>query len=236
VRARWHRGDLRPDGRGPFGFHDGTSNLQDVRRTDPQRYEDYLLHREEDLDVEGTHLAFRHYRIYPERMSARVTIPDDRGGPTRVLSPEQIIGRCQTCGSVLDADDGHHLPRQFDEEQGARAYQQSHLYKANPRGRGTTNFGHDIIPPDARMLRRSYPTSHPEGLLFLSFQADIQHGGFEFIHNEWLMSDFNGAPDPLLSPEAGLVEPTTGCYYFIPRRQNQVDEVLRVLCEAEPGF
>ena len=234
--VRVHEGARRPGGRDPFGFRDGISNLQDLRITDPDRYEGHLLHREEDLGIDGSYLVFRRYTVFPERMRGLVTISDDRGDPARGFTPEQIIGRCRECGYVLDAGSGEHLHPEFDERQGARAFRQSHLYLANPRGHGTTNFGHHVVPPDVRMLRRSYPTTRPEGLLFLSFQADIQNGGFEFIHNEWLMSDFNGAPDPLLAPEAGLVEPTTGCYYFVPRRQDRVEEVFTALCAAGPRW
>ncbi|GAA5179009.1 hypothetical protein GCM10023322_07650 [Rugosimonospora acidiphila] len=236
--VREHRGQLRPQGRDPFGFHDGVSNLQDLRAEDPRRYEEHLIHREADLDLEGTYLVFRRYRLFPQRMRDPVVVPDDRGEQTRTLTPEQVIGRCRSCGSVLDADTGDHLPRRAGEAQGASALRQSHLRKANPRGRGLTNFGHEVVPPDVRLLRRGYPTSDPEGLLFLAFQADIQDGGFEFIHNEWLLSDFNGAPDPLLSPEAGLVEPLTGCYYFVPRAQRDLGEVLRTLVTSAPvdGF
>lgn len=233
---RVHCGQLRPGGRDPFGFHDGVSNLQDLRAADAQRYREHLVHHEPDLDITGTHLVFRRYRVFPERMADPVVVPDDRGDPTRVLHPEQVIGRCRSCGSVVDADSGGHLDREPDERQGGRAFAQSHLHKANPRGRGRTNFGHDVVPPDVRMLRRSYPTSDPEGLLFLAFQADIQFGGFEFIHNEWLLSDFNGAPDPLLSPEAGLVEPLTGCYYFVPQAQREIGDVVRALVTNGPRY
>jgi deferrochelatase/peroxidase EfeB len=232
---RVHRGRTRPQGRDPFGFHDGVSNLQDLRRRDPARYAGRLLHREADLEIEGSLLVFRRYRVFPEHLTDPLVVTDTRGDPVRVFRPEQVVGRCRACGAVLDAATGAHLARQPDERQGAAAHPQSHLYKANPRGRGHTNFGHAVRPPEVRMLRRGYPASDPEGLLFLAFQADIRDGGFEFIHNEWLLSDFNGAPDPLLAPESGLVEPLTGAYYFIPKQQRDVATVFRTLVTSEPA-
>jgi Dyp-type peroxidase family len=229
--VRTHRGALRPERRDPFGFRDGVSNLQDIRRDEPDRYAGLVLHDEPDLP-EGSYLVFRRYRVFPERLSAgaTITITDPRDDSTRNLTDEQVIGRCRPCGSVLDPA-GRHLAATHDEAQGASAFVQSHLHKANPRGSGRTNFGHDVIVPRLRILRRSYPYAEngEQGLLFLAFQADIQDGGFEFIHNEWLLSDFNGAPDPLLTPEAGLVEPLTGCYYYVPGEQARFAEILRAL-------
>jgi Dyp-type peroxidase family len=242
--VRRHRGGLRPEGRDPFGFRDGVSNLQDLRRLDPHRYARHVLHQEPDLDVPGSYLVFRRYRVFPDRLAGTtLTVRDDRGDPTRVVAVEQVIGRCRPCGAVLDGATGVHLRAEADERQGAAAFAQSHLRKANPRGSGRTNFGHDVVVPEVRILRRGYPyrvagaDGPEEGLLFLAFQADVQDGGFEFIHNEWLLSDFNGAPDPLLAPESGLVEPLTGCYYFIPREQRRLAEILRSLTgeRAEHG-
>ncbi len=228
---RTHRGALRAEGRDPFGFRDGVSNLQDLRRHEPDRYAGHVLHDEPDVP-EGSYLVFRKYRLFPERLrpGATVTVDDPRNGSSRTLTGEQIVGRCRPCAAVLTPD-GEHLPTAYDEGQGAGAPAQSHLHKANPRGYGHTNFGHDVVVPPARVLRRSYPFADGDGdgLLFLAFQADIQDGGFEFIHNEWLLSDFNGAPDPLLTPEAGLVEPLTGCYYYVPRDQDRVAGILRAL-------
>jgi Dyp-type peroxidase family len=232
---RAHRGGLLPEGRDPFGFHDGVSNLQDLRARDPQAYAAHLLHDEPGV-ADGSYLVFRRYRAFPERLApgAHVRIHDPRNDSARTLSAEQIVGRCRPCGAVVDATGGH-VAAEYDQRQGAAAFAQSHLRKANPRGTGHTNFGHDVTVPHARILRRSYPYAEPaaggveHGLLFLAFQADIQDTGFEFIHNEWLMSDFNGAPDPLLAPESGLVEPTTGCYYFVPRQQDRCSAILRGL-------
>jgi Dyp-type peroxidase family len=242
TTVRVHHGALRPQGRDPFGFHDGVSNLQDLRANDRRAYTGHLIHQVPGVEVEGTFLAFRKYRLFPRRMGhgAPLEIVDERGDPTRRRTPEEIVGRCRSCGAVLDRDTGEHLAARTDEQQGGSAHPQSHLHKANPRGTGYTNFGHHVVVPDARILRRSYPVSAgadsdvDSGLLFLAFQANIQQSGFEFIHNEWLLSDFNGAPDPLLSPEAGLVEPLTGCYYFIPRDQGGCADVLRTLVATEP--
>lgn len=241
TTLRRHTGALRTENRDPFGFHDGVSNLQSLRTDDPAKYLSYLMHTEDWL-TDGTYLVLRKYRLHVDRLAgtAPVAIPDSDGDPTRTMLPEQVIGRCRPCGAVVHGDSGIHLPAAPDEVQGAAAHPQSHLRKANPRGYGHTNFGHDVQVPDARILRRGYPYRDnsagevEEGLLFLAFQADIQETGFEFIHNEWMMSDFNGAPDPLLAPEAGLVEPLTGCYYFVPRDQRAVAQRLFALIETPP--
>ncbi|MER5863177.1 Dyp-type peroxidase [Kitasatospora sp. NPDC002040] len=244
VRAV-HRGGLLAGGRDPFGFEDGTSNLQYLREHDPERYADLVLDR--DLygggggDSAGSYLVFRRYRTFPERLTAAepLELPASRGVPARSLTPVEVVGRCPASGLVVDALTRRPLPAEPDERQGARAIPQSHVRQANPRGQGTTNFGHAVRVPDARILRRSYPYvgEGPDGtecgLLFMAYQAEIQHSGFEFIHNEWLMSQFNGAPDPLLAPESGLVEPLTGCYYYVPRDQPQLDEVLGELLAQE---
>jgi deferrochelatase/peroxidase EfeB len=55
------------------------------------------------------------------------------------------------------------------------------------------------------------------GLHFVCFQNNIQQTGFEFINNIWLFNpDFRLSKDGLFNPEAGIIEPVEGCYYFIP--------------------
>jgi Dyp-type peroxidase family len=236
---RAHIGQQSFGNRDPFGFTDGVSNLQDLRRCEGERYTDLVFCRAADGEIAGTYLVFRRYRCFPERLAAGlpVVIADKRGRSTRVLRPDQLVGRCRQTGSVVSEQTGELLRAEADERQGAYAFHQSHLRKANPRGSGFTSFGHPVRVDEARILRRSYTYALPgpakgnveHGMLFLAFQSDIQHRGFEFIHNEWLMSDFNGAPDPLLAPEAGLVEPLTGCYYFVPRRQDDIAAELATL-------
>lgn len=237
---RSHRGTRDADGRDPFGFRDEISNLQHLREHDPTRYRGHVFTTDPSGEVDGSYLAFRQYRARPERLPADgpLHLPAGRGLPARSLSAEQVMGRCRASGLVVEADTGRLLHPEPDEAQGSRAFPVAHLRKANPRGHGTTPFGADVRVRDARILRRSYPYTRTvdgraeAGMLFLAFQADIQGSGFEFIHNEWLMSDFNGAPDPLLAPESGLVEPLTGCYYFIPRDQAGVAGVVhRLLTE-----
>lgn len=234
---RSHEGTRNADGRDPFGFHDEISNLQHLREQDPTRYRGHVFTTDPSGEVDGTYLAFRRYRARPERLpvDGLLHLPASRGVAERTLSAEQVIGRCRASGLVVEADTGRLLPPEPDEAQGSRALPLTHLRKANPRGRGTTPFGADVRVRDVRILRRSYPYTRTvdgraeAGMLFMAFQADIQVGGFEFIHNEWLMSDFNGAPDPLLAPESGLVEPLTGCYYFVPRDQAGIAGVVHRL-------
>lgn len=224
-----HTGLLGADRRDPFGFVDGTSNLQHLRSTDPARYRSHILTAGRPV---GTFLVFRKYRAYPDRLAPGevLRLPAARGGDERTFRPEQVIGRDRSSGLVVEPVTGARLRPEPDEAQAACAYAMSHIAKANPRGSGTTNFGQRVTVPRHRLLRRSYPYREKTecGLLFLAFQADIADG-FEFIHNEWLMSDFNGGVDPLLAPDAGLVEPLTGCYYFLPRRQDRLAEVFRSL-------
>lgn len=184
--------------------------------------------------VEGTYLVFRKYLTHVDRFPSSgemLQYHDTRVGGTVSRTAAQIVGRCPVSGAVVHARSGELLPSLPDESQVVESFLSSHIHKANPRGSGLSRFGDEVVVPDVRILRRSYPycDGEQEGLLFLCFQADIQQWGFEYIHNEWLMSEFNGGHDPLLNPDTGLVEVETGCYYFAPREQARLSTVLRPL-------
>lgn len=225
-----HWGARLEDGRDHLGFKDGVSNLQDVRAQHAERYRRYVYVHDGEAGTPaydgGTYLVFRKYREHLARWFAAEAGPCEQSGVCQTIrnARERIIGRSCQSHLVIDGQTGEYLPPEFDEAQGARAFDASHIRKANPRGKGKTNFGASVLVKDARILRRGFPFTDislqtgekTQGLLFLCFQSNIQQRGFEFIHNEWLMSAFMGGRDPLLDPDAGFIEPIDGCYYFIP--------------------
>jgi Dyp-type peroxidase family len=235
-----HWGALPPDGRDHLGFKDGTSNLQDLREMRPDVYRRYVFVHDGEAGSPayngGTYLVFRKYVEHLEYWFADDFRRLDSHGVCHVgiAARERAIGR--SCGDnlVIDSQTGRLLPSEFDESQGLCAFDESHIRQANPRRRGKTNFGADVIVRDARILRRGFPFTErcaetdemTRGLLFLCFQSDIQRRGFEFIHNEWLMSEFMGGKDMLLNPDAGIIEPIDGCYYFVPPVQNFPGDVF----------
>lgn len=216
--------------RNHFGQREGVSNLQWLRRHAPEAYQRAVYVTdgaagESDYDG-GSYLVYRKYVYHVDRWrEPQLTIRDRQG---RVLVGDDartfVTGRSLQTDLVVDGETGEPVAPEDDEAQAIRAAADSHIRKANPRGRGYTNFGMPITVPDLRILRRGFSFEERGeagrlvrcGQLFLCFQADIRRRGFEFIHNEWLMSKFQGRRDPLLDPELQLVEPTDGCYYFVP--------------------
>ncbi len=225
-----YRGFQSPDGIGHLGFKECTSNLQHFQRNDPKAYRRYVYVQNGEAGSAaydgGTYVAFRKYRQHLDRwFDGRFSVQDPLGEVFQdEAAREYAVGRSMKDGLVIDRDTREHLGAQPDEAQGIRAFQAAHIRKANPRGRGTNNFGESVVLKDARILRRGFSFCEPEpgaggpvsGLLFLCFQSNIDKSGFEFIHNEWLMSGFMGGPDSLLNPHSGVIEPLDGCYYFVP--------------------
>jgi Dyp-type peroxidase family len=227
------KGALSADSLGCLGARDGISNLQDIARDDPDAYRRHVYVRagsgEPPVLHGGTYLVFRRYVEHRTRwLSDSLTVLDNAGSPrVGAAARELALGRAQNDNLVVDRETGAHLAPLHDERQGCRAFDESHIRQANPRGRGTTNFGSTVtVNSDARILRRSFPftdidpqTGSPRhGLLFMCFHNNITRSGFQFIHNEWLMSRFLGGRDRLLTPESGIIEPIDGCYYFVPPR------------------
>ena len=228
-----HCGQHLNNGRDHLGFKDGISNLQDIRAYCPQTYLRHVyVHDGEAGSLTydgGTYLVFRKYIEHLETWSSQDFCYQDRNGCSYhgTTAREQVVGRSLDNDLVIDSQTGKDLTAEFDEAQGLHTFDEAHIRQANPRGQGKTNFGAPVVVKDARILRRSFPFTDvsPEmdtitqGLLFLCFQSNIQQRGFEFIHNEWLMSEFMGIRDKLLDPDSGIVEPIDGCYYFVPRVQ-----------------
>lgn len=225
-----HFGQTAKTGEPLLGVTDGISNLQWSRKHDWGTYSRWVYVQPEDEETDeycgGTYLVFRKYRIDLERWwDDNLEIARGEKKYTGARAREHILGRASN-DSVVENETGRCLPRLPDDSEVLRAPLDSHIRQANPRRVGYTNFGAEVSVPDFRILRRSWEFSEPyaarkdkmrRGLLFLCFQSNIQERGFEFIHDEWLMSKFCGARDSLLDPASGLVEPIAGCYYFIPR-------------------
>lgn len=181
------------------------------------------------LPMMAEHTWSLKYIEHLETWSSQDFCYQDRNGCSYhgTTAREQVVGRSLDNDLVIDSQTGKDLTAEFDEAQGLHTFDEAHIRQANPRGQGKTNFGAPVVVKDARILRRSFPFTDvsPEmdtitqGLLFLCFQSNIQQRGFEFIHNEWLMSEFMGIRDKLLDPDSGIVEPIDGCYYFVPRVQ-----------------
>lgn len=225
-----HEGFFPPDGIGALGVKEGISNLQDVRARQPDLYREHIFVRNAEAGDEeydgGSYLVFRKYNIDVERwFGDALTIKDNTGTEHCADKARNMaLGRSAENNLVVDGATGRCLESERDEGQTIHSFDESHIKQANPRGKGKTNFGAEVSVKNARILRRSFSCQEIEpltgktieGLLFLCFQKDIQSYGFEFIHNEWLMSRFYGGRDRLLDPESKIVEPVDGCYYFCP--------------------
>lgn len=228
VKSRYE--GIFPDGgKSPLGVIDGIGNLQGLREKDPENYQKFIFIQEsqesEPSYAGGTYLVFRKYGIDTEYWrSSRLRIRDNAGRlHDEDAARNLVIGRSQDNSLTIDRHSGKLLEPEYDEIQTIMAFNESHVRQSNPHGIGETNFGAEVYVKEARILRRSFSyiecskdTTPKEGLLFLCFQSDIQRSGFEFIHNEWLMSKFMGCRDKLLDPDSKLVEPLDGCYYFCP--------------------
>lgn len=225
-----YEGFLPQDGKNAFGIKEGISNMQDLRVSSPDEYKSHIFVKNGEAgnaDYDGgSYIVFRKYVLNVNHWFGNELIAENNRG--KICKGEEardlVIGRSAKNGLVIDRRTNEFLRSEADEKQVSRTFDESHIKQANPRGRGKTNFGENVSVNKFRILRRGFPfteidsTADKEihGLLFLCFQSDIQKRGFEFIHNEWLMSDFMGGKDRLLDPKTGLVEPVDGCYYFCP--------------------
>lgn len=219
-----HHGEHRNGQPGMLDVEDGISNLQWERTHEPARYRDLVYtsaSHEHPLLCNGTYGAFRRYRLNLDKWKSSEFCLQNKdhmycGDDAR----RRTLGRAGGCGRIVDRTSGTILNEVDDHSQAARAYIESHVYQAHPRGAGYTNFHSEVSVRDARILRRSYESpsdvAGTRDLLFLCFQSNLRKTGFEFIHNQWLMSNFNGRCDPLLDPRQGIVKPLNGCYYFFP--------------------
>jgi deferrochelatase/peroxidase EfeB len=197
-------------GANALGYKEGLSNLQDVRRQDPERYRSYLLAGagEDPLHQGGTYLVVRQYGYDLQRWSEQA--PGKR---------DIIVGR-SVSGQFVDSAGEEIPPSTPEAELASRIAACSHIRQVNPRGFARTQFGDAVRPPDVRILRRSseiWQDGTPTGILFACFQSNIQHRGFEYINNNWIMaSGFNSGRDLLLDPSNGFLRPGRTCYSFVP--------------------
>jgi Dyp-type peroxidase family len=227
--AAIHRGFKGSEERKLLGITDGISNMQDLADDSPEQFARFVVVHDglagSDSYDGGTYLVFRKYRFDFQRWWSPAFSVTDRH--CRYVSGEaareMTIGRSATDDRVVENQTGAHLPAARDEAQAVWAPPESHIRQANPRGEGETSFGTPVSVPSARIFRRGSvfgdvlgKPMNEVGYQFVAFQADIRRRGFEFIHNEWLMSEFFGCRDRLLDPDSGLVFPIAGCYYFVP--------------------
>ena len=227
-------GYVQHGGFNPLGYKDHISNLQDIKRAFPEQYRKYVYAHNGEAGSHiydgSTYLVYRKYQINTNRwFNSQFSIQDSNGKNLYGSDAHNlVIGRDKQNSLVIDKESRVQLQSQFDEKQSVFAFNESHIRQANPRGFGLTNFGAKVKVRDARILRRGFSYfehSHDgneiiEGMFFFCFQSNIQERGFEFIHNEWLMSKFMGNRDHLLDPDTGVIEPLDGCYYFVPLVRN----------------
>ncbi len=184
----------------------------------------------------GTYLVHRKYIEHLDRWNSDdFEVSDSRG---RVFSGHEArqhaIGRDLETGRVMCRMSGRTLEPEPDGTEVNLAYNESHALKA--RGGATAPFSAPFPPlkgqehnvfntQDIRIRRRgvNFCEIDPKtgevayGLHFVCFQNNIQQTGFEFINNIWLLNpDFRLSKDGLFNPDAGIIEPVEGCYYFVP--------------------
>jgi deferrochelatase/peroxidase EfeB len=200
----------------------------DFRRDDP-RYDG------------GTYLVHRKYIEHVDKFNAEdFEVRDHYGkmfkGATACL---HAIGRDRETGKVISRAGHDLLEREPDSVEVNLGYNESHVLKA--RGGITAPFEAPFPPliekkdppqpcnvfntQDIRIRRRgvNFAEIDPKtgrvtyGLHFICFQNNIQQTGFEFINNIWLMNPlFRRSKDGLFNPDAGVITPVEGCYYFVP--------------------
>jgi deferrochelatase/peroxidase EfeB len=184
----------------------------------------------------GTYLVHRKYIEHLDRWnSSAFEVEDSRGRKYHGSEAQaHAIGRDRESGRVICRMSGKLLDPEPDGVEVNLAGNESHILKA--RGGATAPFSAPFPPlqgternvfntQDIRIRRRgvNYCEIDPRtgevvyGLHFVCFQNNIQQTGFEFINNIWLLNpDFRLSKDGLFNPDAGIVEPVEGCYYFIP--------------------
>ena len=195
------------ENRDPFGYAHGTSNLQDLRESDPEAYRRCVfIGDRQPRWSDDTYLVYRLYGLDLDRWSRQESQTRDA-----------IIGRSAATGDFVSCSASTTSPAPADPA--LLVAPDAHIRQAHPRGIGFTQFGTTVAARPVRLLRRSYNVGDEHtgnGMLFCCFQGDIQRDGFEYVHNEWMMADgFMGGRDRLLDPAAGFVEPMDGCYYFV---------------------
>jgi deferrochelatase/peroxidase EfeB len=184
----------------------------------------------------GTYLVQRKYIEHLDRwFSPDFEVRDFQGRSFKGNEARQhAIGRDRDSGRVISRTSDKLLDEEPDSTQANLGYDESHVTKA--RGGITAPFMGPFPPlepgqtnvfntQDIRIRRRGTNFSEVDpttgrvtyGLHFICFQNNIQQTGFEFINNIWLMNPlFRRSKDGLFNPDAGVIEPVEGCYYFVP--------------------
>jgi deferrochelatase/peroxidase EfeB len=184
----------------------------------------------------GTYLVHRKYIEHLDRWNSSSFESVDSHGRKYCGAEARAhaIGRDMESGRVICRMSGKLLELEPDGTEVNLAYNEAHILKA--RGGVTAPFSAPFPPlkgaernvfntQDVRIRRRgvNYCEIDPQtgevvyGLHFVCFQNNIQQTGFEFINNIWLLNpDFRLSKDGLFDPEAGVIEPVEGCYYFVP--------------------
>jgi Dyp-type peroxidase family len=184
----------------------------------------------------GSYLVHRKYIEHLDKWNdANFEITDHYGKKFKGAEARlHAVGRDPEDGRVINRTSDAPLEREPDSAEVNLGYNESHVLKA--RGGVTAPFEGPFPPlqpgqtnvfstQDIRIRRRGVNFAEINqatgevvyGLHFICFQNNIQQTGFEFINNIWLMNPlFRRSHDALFNPDAGLITPVEGCYYFVP--------------------
>ena len=197
-----------------MGFKDGTANLN---AQDPKTM-DALVWVEPTSDEPqwahgGSYQVVRLIRMMVERW--------DR---TPLGEQQTIMGRNKASGAPLGMANERDLPNYADDAQGKTIPMDAHIRLANPRTAATQS---------SLMLRRPYNFSRDSvskagqldmGLLFISFQADLD-AGFRAVQTR-----LNGEPlEEYIKPFGG------GYFYVLPGVRDEADYLAKGLIERSPA-
>lgn len=195
---------------------------------------DYL--RDDPRYDGGTYLVHRKYLENLQLWNAGdFEVRDHYGHVFRGAEARRhAIGRDPQTGRVISRSNDQQLEHEFDGAEVNLGYNEGHVLKA--RGGVTAPFEGPFPPlkpgetnvfstQDIRIRRRGVNFAELDaatgqiafGLHFICFQNNIQQTGFEFINNIWLLNPlFRRSRDGLFNPDAGIIEPLEGAYYFVP--------------------
>jgi deferrochelatase/peroxidase EfeB len=189
----------------------------------------------------GTYMVHRKYIEHLEKWNSDDFKVKDFEGNTYhgEEARNHSIGRDRETGRVISRFHGRLVDREPDSSDTDLMFYEAHGHKA--RGATPSPFCGPFPPlevgqsnvfriQDIRIRRRgaNFSEINPAtgevtyGINFLCFQNNIQQTGFEFINNIWLLNPcFLRSTDGLFDPDAGIVEPIEGCYYFVPPEHRQ---------------
>ncbi|MDX6612251.1 MAG: deferrochelatase/peroxidase EfeB [Blastocatellia bacterium] len=184
----------------------------------------------------GTYMVHRKYIEHLDKWNSDKFKVKDFDGNTYHGEEARAhsIGRDRETGRVISRFHGKIVEKEPDSSDTDLMFYEAHGHKA--RGATPSPFCGPFPPLDAgqsnvfhiqdiRIRRRGANYCEMDkttgqvtyGINFLCFQNNIQQTGFEFINNIWLLNPcFLRNTDGLFDPDAGIVEPIEGCYYFVP--------------------